>query len=189
MTSNRTAPSGVIVPKDTVGSPVPVLDVHGLVRHFVVRRRLGRPDVVVHAGGRCGPYSRQGETFGWSGESGSGKTTVGRCVLRLIEPTLGRYSCWVRILLICPASLCGHCGARCRGLSGSGRFSLTRGSRSFKVSWMHCITPALTMRASRWTIGPVGGAGGAGAIGFRQVPSPVQRRSATAHSHRPGAGL
>ena len=33
---------------------------------------------------------RQGEVFGLAGESGSGKSTVGRLVLRLLEPTAGK---------------------------------------------------------------------------------------------------
>ncbi len=34
-------------------------------------------------------YINEGETFGLVGESGCGKTTLGRCILRAIEPTGG----------------------------------------------------------------------------------------------------
>ena len=34
---------------------------------------------------------QEGETFGLVGESGCGKSTVGNCILRLLEPTSGSY--------------------------------------------------------------------------------------------------
>jgi peptide/nickel transport system ATP-binding protein len=43
----------------------------------------------VHAADRVNLEVRRGETLGIAGESGSGKTTVARCIARLIEPTAG----------------------------------------------------------------------------------------------------
>jgi oligopeptide transport system ATP-binding protein len=67
----------------------PMLEVRGLTKHFLVRRRLRGPDVVVHAVDNVEFTLGPGQTIGIVGESGSGKTTVGRCILRLLEPTAG----------------------------------------------------------------------------------------------------
>jgi peptide/nickel transport system ATP-binding protein len=69
----------------------PLLEVEGLIKHFPIRRGLLRR-VVGHVRAVDGVSftMRRGETLGLVGESGCGKTTVGRCILRLIEPTAGR---------------------------------------------------------------------------------------------------
>ncbi|MGQ0649500.1 MAG: ABC transporter ATP-binding protein [Gemmatimonadaceae bacterium] len=58
--------------------------------HFPVRSGLfGRTTSVVRAVDGVSLEVRQGETLGIVGESGCGKTTLGRAILRLIEPTAG----------------------------------------------------------------------------------------------------
>ncbi|MBV9960467.1 MAG: dipeptide ABC transporter ATP-binding protein [Acidobacteria bacterium] len=59
--------------------------VHALIKHFPVE---GSDDVVRAVDGVTFEILR-GETLGLVGESGCGKSTVGRCLLRLIEPTDG----------------------------------------------------------------------------------------------------
>src|SRR3954469_13904833 len=59
--------------------------VSALVKHFPVE---GSDDVVRAVDGVTFEIL-QGETLGLVGESGCGKSTVGRCILRLIEPTAG----------------------------------------------------------------------------------------------------
>ena len=71
-------------------APAPVLEVRGLKKHFpvrkgILRRTVGHVYAVDDVSFKIGP----GETLGLVGESGCGKTTVGRAVLRLIEPTAG----------------------------------------------------------------------------------------------------
>ncbi len=68
----------------------PVLQVDGLKKHFPVRKGLLRRTVGhVYAVDDVSFTIQPGETLGLVGELGCGKTTVGRAILRLIEPTAG----------------------------------------------------------------------------------------------------
>ncbi|MFZ9428074.1 MAG: ABC transporter ATP-binding protein [Burkholderiaceae bacterium] len=68
----------------------PLLEVRNLAKRFPVRAGLlGRGGEQVHAVDGVSFDLHSGRTLGVVGESGCGKSTMGRCILRLIEPTEG----------------------------------------------------------------------------------------------------
>jgi peptide/nickel transport system ATP-binding protein len=68
-----------------------LLDVQGLKKYFPIEKgALRRVSGAIKAVDDVNLFIRSGETLGLVGESGCGKTTLGRCVLRAIEPTSGK---------------------------------------------------------------------------------------------------
>ncbi|MFI1682145.1 ABC transporter ATP-binding protein [Streptomyces sp. NPDC020607] len=79
------------IPAQTQSSPEPLLKVDGLVKHFPIKKGLLQRQVAaVQAVDGLTFDVRPGETLGVVGESGCGKSTMGRLITRLLEPTGGR---------------------------------------------------------------------------------------------------
>ncbi len=75
--------------KDAQNNDV-VLKVEHLTKHYPIKKGLfGKSGACVHALEDASFEVHRGETFAIVGESGCGKSTTGKCILRLTEPTSG----------------------------------------------------------------------------------------------------
>ena len=85
-----TDPAPITTPTLADGSEIPLLEVVDLKKHFPIKKGLlSRGGGKVFAVDGISFHINQGETLGLVGESGCGKSTVGRTVLRLLDPTAG----------------------------------------------------------------------------------------------------
>ena len=92
MTVIETATPAIRETRAPAPAPKPLLEVRGLQMYFpitegmLMRRQIGDVKAVDGVDLTIG----RGETLGLVGESGCGKTTMGRCILRLEKPTAGQ---------------------------------------------------------------------------------------------------
>ena len=73
-----------------MAATAPLLEINRLVKYFPVNSGYFEPPRIVKAVNSVSLAIREGETYGLVGESGCGKSTTGRLILRLIEPTEGQ---------------------------------------------------------------------------------------------------
>lgn len=78
-----------VLVKDRSNTSSPVLEVKGMQKYFPIQSPFGRTKGYVQAVEEINFTLYERKTLGIVGESGCGKSTTGRTLLRLIEPTKG----------------------------------------------------------------------------------------------------
>ncbi|KAB2849342.1 MAG: dipeptide ABC transporter ATP-binding protein [Hyphomicrobiaceae bacterium] len=129
-----------------------LLSVENLVKHFSVRDGvLGRASGLVKAVDGVSFTLEAGETFAIVGESGCGKSTVARLILRLIEPTAGRVLFRESDVLAVPAAelrrIRRHIQIVFQDPYGSLNPRLTVGQMLMEPLALHSIVPAAARQA------------------------------------------
>ena len=165
----------------------PLLQVRHLVKHFPVLRGLLRRQVgAVRAVDGVSFDLERGKTLAVVGESGCGKTTAGRAVLRLIEPTDGE------ITFVGKTCARWVPGMRCAASHADHLPGPLRQPEPPPDGGEDHRRPDAARPGQRLERGAGDGAVSAGAGGtpggVRRATRTVQRRSAPAHRHRTGRG-
>ena len=91
-----------------------LLVVEGLQKYFPVTRGIvfQKQVAAVKAVDGVSFAVREGETLGVVGESGCGKSTMARCIVRLLDPTGGRIVFTAGTSPTCRGPTCARSGAR-----------------------------------------------------------------------------
>jgi peptide/nickel transport system ATP-binding protein len=109
----------------------PLLEVNDLKKHFYVGSGLfGANRACVYAVDGVSFNIDRGETLALVGESGCGKSTVGRCILRLFDITDGQVNLDGRRIDDMPSGALRHFGGVCRLCSKIRSRALIRGCAS-----------------------------------------------------------
>ena len=97
----------------------PLLEVNGLKKHFPIHGGLlGAVTAKVYAVDGVTFAINRGETLSLVGESGCGKSTVGKAILRLFTPSPTVRSIWTASAsTTCRRASCARCGSGCRWCS------------------------------------------------------------------------
>ena len=96
----------------------PLLEVNGLKKHFpIFGGMLGQETAKVYAVDGVSFTINRGETLSLVGESGCGKSTVGKAILRLYPITEGEVYLAAIGSTTCRRAGCARCGGVCRWCS------------------------------------------------------------------------